>query len=156
MPSACQNPAARRLLPAVGLALALLGLLQLACRSSRDEYRAANETRAIGKLRSLHTALYDHASRNPKVGFPASLLALQSVDPSLDADLLRGRALRGYIFAYSPGRPDATGAVTTYTLWARPETYGESGHRSFFTDESQVVRFTRGDRPATSNDPLIE
>jgi hypothetical protein len=139
-----------------GLALLLLAFSQLACRASRDEYRAASEITAIGRLRHLNSALYEYASRNPKEGFPTRLLALPSIDPSLIPDLLRGRAVRGYVYSYVAGPPDSKGVISTYTLQARPDVYGETGHRSFFTDDSGGIRFTLDDRAATARDPVVE
>ncbi|MFZ3217971.1 MAG: hypothetical protein WA192_18070 [Candidatus Acidiferrales bacterium] len=55
-----------------------------------------------------------------------------------------------YILQYTPGKPDAAGRITSYTLTARA---GNFGYRSFYTDESSTLRATSEDRPATVEDP---
>lgn len=69
---------------------------------------------------------------------------------------------RLYRFEYSSGPPVArVGAGCTapgaksYTFVARPLRYGETGRRSFYTDESGVIRATRENRPATAQDPPV-
>jgi RNA polymerase subunit RPABC4/transcription elongation factor Spt4 len=54
-----------------------------------------------------------------------------------------------YTVQYAPGRPDPAGRVTAYTLTARA---GNFGYRSFYTDESAIVRATTEDRAATVQD----
>ncbi len=54
-----------------------------------------------------------------------------------------------------PGPPDKAGHVATYTVVARPLEYGKAGTMSYFTDESDVIRQTSEDRPATAKDPPL-
>src|SRR5277367_4485654 len=78
-----------------------------------------------------------------------------SAPPSLEAlgDSVRKAAqsaqLVHYTAQYAPGRPDPAGRVTAYTLTARA---GNFGYRSFYTDESAIVRATTEDRAATVQD----
>ena len=55
----------------------------------------------------------------------------------------------GYAFSTS-------GDVDTFTVNATPLDYGFTGTRSFFSDESGVIRYTREDRPATVEDSPLE
>ena len=149
--------ATRLLLPAGLAALAFFGLPYLGMRSGRGgDTQAANETRAIGTLRQLNVALLDYAVQDPKEYFPGSLDPLRLRSDAIHPDVLRGSAHRGYTFIYSPGPAAPDGVISTYTLQARPQEFARTGRRSFFTDESAIIRFTLDDRPATSNDPPIE
>jgi len=67
----------------------------------------------------------------------------------------------GYRFTYTPGPRDAKGAINSYTIIARPIKYGKvyaEGKmvRSFFTDQSGIIRFTSEERPATATDPVLQ
>jgi type II secretory pathway pseudopilin PulG len=79
-----------------------------------------------------------------------------SAPPSLETlgDTVRKAAqsaqLVHYTLQYAPGKPDPSGRVTAYTLTARA---GNFGYRSFYTDESSIVRATTEDRAATVQDP---
>jgi len=68
----------------------------------------------------------------------------------LIASVLASGTKDGYTFTVSTGTGNAT-----YTIDARPITYGETGTRSFFADETGVIRYTTEDRPATSEDPPL-
>ncbi len=61
----------------------------------------------------------------------------------------------GYQFTYSAGEPDASGKITQYTVSARPTQFGKTGKRTFFMDESGVIRARNGDSPATRDDPVV-
>jgi hypothetical protein len=58
----------------------------------------------------------------------------------------------GYQLQYVPGEVTADGSIRSYALQA---TAGNHGYRSFYTDETNVVRATREERPATSSDPPL-
>jgi len=66
----------------------------------------------------------------------------------IDSVLLSGTK-DGYAFSTS-------GDADTFIVNARPLDYGSTGTRSFFSDESGVIRYTREDRPATVEDSPLE
>ncbi len=58
----------------------------------------------------------------------------------------------GYIFTFSTDAGN-----DSFAIYATPITYGETATRSFFTDETGVIRYTAEHRPATVDDiPLGE
>lgn len=70
----------------------------------------------------------------------------------------------GYIFEYKPGPavgkpvPGCPPGVKSYTFTGRPLKYvreGRWGERSYFTDETGIIRGTRENRAATASDPPI-
>ena len=59
---------------------------------------------------------------------------------------------QGYQLQYLPGAAATDGAIRSFSLQARAGNYG---YRSFYSDESGVVRATREDRAATATDPPL-
>jgi hypothetical protein len=128
---------------------------------------------ATSWLRTINTAAVTYASTYGN-GFPPSLAVLGApaagapdcrksdlVDPAMAA---YGNAFvrTGYLYEYRPGPPvverPAPGCppgVPSYTITARPLKYGKTGSRSFFTDETAIIRGTSENRAATANDPPI-
>lgn len=109
----------------------------------------ANESAAIGALKTLSTAAQSFRSANPS--YPAALASLASPNvtpPYIDSVLASG-AKNGYSFLM-------TGSTNTFTSTARPITRGTTGNRNFFVDESGVIRYTPGDAAAASGDNPLE
>jgi type IV pilus assembly protein PilA len=120
-----------------------------------------NEASAVGSLRTINTSEVTYASTYSK-GFSPRLAALGPVAPGsqpsatsaglIDSVLASGQK-SGYNFIYTPGPRDAEGRILSYTVIAQPATPGVSGQRSFFTDQTGVVRATGENRPAAVSDP---
>lgn len=107
----------------------------------------ANESAAIGAMQTISTAAQSFRSTNTT--YPANLSALSGASPPYIDSVLGGGAKQGYNFAL-------TGSTNTFTATARPQTFGTTGNRSFFVDESGVIRFTTADAAATASDNPIE
>ena len=125
---------------------------------------SSNESSAVGSLRTINTAEVTYATTYPKVGFSSSLEVLGGAVPCdasstsaclVDQALASGRR-SGYVLTYTPGPPDAEGVITSYTAIARPMVFGKSGQRSFFTDQTGVIRATQEDRAPTVQDPPLQ
>jgi type IV pilus assembly protein PilA len=118
---------------------------------------AANESSAVGSVRTLNAACVTYASTYLNAGFPAALsnLGPASSASSTTADLIDSALVTGvkagYDFTYSAGSPDASGFINTYTINANPTAPGGTGTRYFFTDQSGVITYAYG-APATNND----
>ena len=122
----------------------------------------ANETVAIGNIRTLGSALESfRAAQTPKSypvpgGFAGLALLSGAAPPYVDATLTAAAGRQGYTFTYTPGGAVA-GAVNTYTLTAIPSVglAGVSGTRSFFVDQSGVIRVNAaGAAPVVGDPPL--
>jgi type IV pilus assembly protein PilA len=122
-----------------------------------------NEASAVGSMRTINTAEITYADTY-KSGYSPSLAALApppgSAQPSASAaglidDVLARGVKNGYRLTYTPGQPDKDGHIGTYTVTARPLEFGKSGRRSYFTDQSGVIRVTEENRPATVKDPPL-
>jgi prepilin-type N-terminal cleavage/methylation domain-containing protein len=106
---------------------------------------SANESAAIGSLRTLSTAELHYRVRMGTYGTMGDLLAAGS----LDASWADGRK-SGYLYTshLAPGGD-------SWSATADPESPGVSGERFFFADQSGVIRWSLG-APAGAADPPIE
>ncbi len=110
---------------------------------------AANEASAITTVRSVLTAetLYVTTVGSGKYATMGGLFSGMLVD-----SVVGSSTKDGYVFAISLGAADAS-----FTVDARPTGYFKSGIRSFFADETAVIRYTTADSAATaSSSPLGE
>jgi prepilin-type N-terminal cleavage/methylation domain-containing protein len=127
---------------------------------------AANESSAVGSLRTINTAEVTFATTYPTIGF-ATLAALggsvstcatstgaSSTGACLIDDVLASTAVKsGYNFTVT----NLTGApvVVTYTATALPTVVGQSGQRGFCTDQSGVIRYNAAGTCAVASDPAL-
>lgn len=116
---------------------------------------AANESSAIGGLRTINTALETYKKANPDAGYPRTLEELArtgALDPILGC-ATPPCVKNHYQFRYTWLPPDASGP--RYQMVARPVKRGRGGERSFYADQTQVLRFTSEDREAEVKDPPL-
>lgn len=128
------------------LALVVLVTLGSGHRPSRI---VASEAVTVGSLRSINFAAHAYAKAHPQLGFPTSLLDLTSNGPQgkqdwwIDASLASGTKF-GYRFTYAPRPAKHNGVVDGYQVLADPADAEDQNRRHFFTDESEVIRASRG------------
>ena len=110
--------------------------------------RNANEMAAIRTVVTLHTSQAQYFSQYGKyaanlieLGPPASGLASAAAADLIPADLAAG-SKGGYRYTLAPG-------ANGYEIHANPETFGTTGERTFYSDQSQVIRQNRTPEPAT-------
>ncbi len=149
--------------PIAAMLLALL-LLPVSVRA-QGESQSDNENakRTLGAVRTLNTAEVTYASVYKK-GYSATLKALgeppagtglsESAAGLVVKDLAAG-TWNGYSYHYTPGKPGKMGRIQTYVLTAR-SLKKQKGLVSYFTDQSGVIRWTRGKRAPTTKDPTID
>src|ERR1700739_3377384 len=123
---------------------------------------AANESSAVGSLRTINTAEVTFSSSYPTVGF-ATLTALGGTAPCTTAtstsaclidDVLSTTQVKsGYAFVV--GGLTGSAVIVTYTATGLPSAVGQSGQRGFFTDQSGVIRFTTDGTAPTNASPAI-
>lgn len=122
---------------------------------------AANESSAVGALRTINTALITYASECPGIGYSATLKEMNTgaicgggaaiIDNVIGQD---PAVKAGYSITYIAGAA-VNGVVNSYTLSATPVNIGASGQRGFFTDQTAVVRYNQSGT-ATVTDPAIQ
>ena len=126
---------------------------------------AANESSAVGSIRTVNTAQVTYSSTYPNVGFANTLGALGQPAAGactaastsgclIDATLsVAPNQKSGYVFTmagFSGGTPEVT-----YNVSGDPVTRGQTGQRSFFSDQSGVIRFNPS-AAATGVDPPLQ
>ena len=127
---------------------------------------AANEASAVGSLRTINTSEVTYASTYPDVGFSADLPSLggtPGTTPTSAQALLLDQVLAagtksGYVFGYTVGAGGGTSTnpYVGYSVTALPVATGQSGQRSFFTDQSGVIRYESdgNNTPTTASSAL--
>jgi type IV pilus assembly protein PilA len=115
---------------------------------------SAQETAAIMAIQTINTAQAQYYSQFGRyaivlteLGPPASGKATAASDDLIDATLGAGLK-QGYQFTLS-------GSQGGYTLVATPETFGTSGSRTFYSDQTMVIHQNYGPEPATAASPEI-
>lgn len=121
---------------------------------------SANESSAIASMRTINTSCVEY-STTYNIGFPASLATLgaSGAASSASADLidsvLASSVKAGYVFTYTAATPDAGGSIDSYTLTAVPSVPGATGTRTFFTDQTNVIRADSSGAGADANSTPI-
>jgi type IV pilus assembly protein PilA len=135
--------------------------------------QAANEASAVGSLRTIDVAAIRYSVQYGN-GFPPSLAAMDGDDsgsPSCDHGQMIGSELAsgeraGYRFTYVPTGAEApqkeakargctVPGTSSFEVHADPITRGTTGQRSFYIDQTGVIRFEEN-APATVGSPPIE
>lgn len=118
----------------------------------------ANETSAVGALQTLNTAAITYSTIYG--GYPKSLAALgpaanatANAADLIDSVLASGTKL-GYVFTWTPGATDSNGNVLSYSINADPVSRGTTGQRSFYTDQSGVMRQDAVARASSASTPI--
>ncbi len=142
--------APRSVLPGVWvlIVLALVAALHFRERPEPDRTAIrAREQAALQQLVTIQRAQTRYFSRF--VRFATKLEELGPTGANLvPADLAKG-VKTGYQFTL-------TGGPASYTINANPVNFGTTGRRTFFSDQSKVVRENWGSEPATPNSPEIK
>ena len=106
---------------------------------------SANESSAVGSVRTLNTANVQYAAQCPTNGFPAGLVAIGpgvgdcTAAGIIDAVLVTGTK-SGYTMTDVGGSP-INGVNTTYLVTATPLTVGTTGQRMFCSIQDNVIHY---------------
>lgn len=119
---------------------------------------SANEAAATGSIRTISTGEIAYQTAGVEattngIGKYGSLTSLGvAAAPFIDPNLGSG-IKQGYLFEATPVL--VANAVPKYTATATPGSPGKTGIRTFFVDESGVVRFdSAGGVPSSTSPPL--
>lgn len=115
----------------------------------------AQEMAAIRTITTIHTAqaqYYSEFGRNAEslqqLGPPAGGQPSPAAADLISTDLASGQK-SGYIFTVAPAKDG-------YTVTAVPQVFGQSGRRTFFSDQTLAVRENWGPEPATAQSKEIK
>lgn len=140
---------------------------------------AMNEASAVGSLRTIDVAAIQYASgyengfpsRFEVFGYGATLAGNCNRAGLIDRSLASGQK-SGYVFTYTPQFPAGTtapaispeaakkgcdsGGASGFTVTAHPLQPGVSGARSFYSDQTGVIRYSKNGESATADSPALE
>jgi len=141
------------LVPLLGVTMAVIPSLD-----GFGSRQRANESSAVGGIRTINTAAVSYQAEHPEKGYPTSLDAMGGNNGTesalIDPQLASGEKA-GYRFTYTPIDANGDGMVEGYLLNADPLTPGTTGHRHFFSDETGVIRYDTA-QMATKESPPLE
>jgi prepilin-type N-terminal cleavage/methylation domain-containing protein len=125
---------------------------------------AANESSAVGSLRTINTAMVTYSNNYPTIGFApnigdlggtpatcATATGAASTGACLIDNVLAQGTKSGYTFVVTGG--GQTPAVT-YTSTAAPVAPGQSGTRYFCSDQSGVIYWAAAACTSANGTPL--
>ncbi len=115
----------------------------------------AMEMAAISTVRTLHVAqtqyfaqFHQYAETLTELGPPATGTASERGADLIPAALAEGKK-GGYLYTLQK-------TPAGYQINANPEIYGTSGSRTFFSEQTQVIRENYGQEPATAQNKAID
>jgi prepilin-type N-terminal cleavage/methylation domain-containing protein len=119
---------------------------------------AANDASAVQSMRAINAAQVAYANAYPDIGFspslanlgpgnggPASSSSANFLDNLLGCAAGTGCVKSGYQFYLS-------GGGDTYAIYTLPAAAGKTGTRSFYSDQSGVIRYNNDGAVPTVND----
>jgi len=131
-------------------ALAIVFPIRLSIRSENRGRVYAFETAALKAIQTLNTAQVQYNSTFGR--FATSLTELGPSDGGTShasaADLISGHLASGEKLGY---KYTLTGTPGGYAITAVPSAFGLTGSRTFFSDQSLVIRENYGQEPATAH-----
>lgn len=109
----------------------------------------ANESAAIAALQTISSGAQSFRAAN--AAYPTVLTSLSSTTPPYIDSVLGAGGKQGYSFTLA-------GSANTFEAEAWPQAYQTTGVRSFFVDQSGVIRWTNISpaAAATSVDTVLE
>jgi prepilin-type N-terminal cleavage/methylation domain-containing protein len=139
----------------------ILIIAAIAIPSLTHSKMQANEAAAVVTLQTLNSTAVMYSTTYGT--FPHAISDLGpssggSNSSSATADLvdsaLASGVKSGYKFTITPMATDPAGHVLSYGITATPLVPGTTGQRSFFTDQSGVIRASQGGTADSSSPPI--
>ena len=132
----------------------ILIIAAIAVPKMNKQLQLAREQAAIRQINTIHqaeTQYYSqygrYAANLTELGPPASGAAGPAAADIIPKNLAEGKN-SGFIFTVA-------GSPTGYSVTAVPEAFGNSGSRTFFSDQTLVIRQNFTAEPATANSPEL-
>ena len=133
----------------------ILIILAIAVPKMNNQMMAAHEMAAIRQIGTIHQAetqyysqFGQYATSLTQLGPPASGAAGPAAADIIPKGLSEGKA-SGYTFAVAA-------SPTGYAVTAIPDAFNSSGRRTFFSDQTLVIRNNWTQEPATASSPEIK
>jgi type IV pilus assembly protein PilA len=134
----------------------ILIILSIALPQMSKSRMHAQEMSAVAEMRTINQAVVQYQSQFgqyatalAQLGPPATAGASESAAAAglIPGSLASGTA-SGYNFTVAPTQGG-------YSVTAVPKTFGSTGRRTFYSDQTAVIRENWGQDPATANSPEI-
>jgi type IV pilus assembly protein PilA len=133
----------------------ILIIAAIAVPKMNKQLMLAREQAAIRQIQTLHQAELQYQSQFGRfaqnlteLGPPASGAANQSAADIIPKNLSEGKN-SGYVFTIAAIQGG-------YSILAVPESFGSTGSRSFFSDQSGAIHQSDTSEPANANSPQIK
>jgi len=133
----------------------ILVIVTVAVPQYNKQVMAAHETAAIQAIRTIHAMETQYYSQFGKyacslveLGPPASGAEGPAAAGLISKDLADGKK-SGFIFTVAC-------APTGYIVNANPESFGSSGRRTFYSDQTMIIRQNWTQEPATDKSPELK
>jgi len=130
----------------------ILVIVMIAVPQYNKAIMSAHETAALKTIQTIHTVEVQYYSQFGKyaatlaqLGPPASGADGPAAAGLIPGDLAAGH-VNGYIYAVQA-------TPTGYAITAVPESFGGSGRRTFYSDQTLQVRENWTQEPANANSP---
>ena len=130
-------------------------ILTIAVPKYNNQVMAAHVMAAIRQIGSIHTVETQYMSQFgtyatvlSQLGPPASGAPGPQASDLLPKSLADGKA-SGYLFT-------VTARPTGYAVTAIPEAFNSTGRRTFYSDETLVIRANNTQEPATATSPELK
>jgi type IV pilus assembly protein PilA len=122
----------------------------------------ANEAAAAESIRTIDTGETTYAATCPNIGYSATLVELNTgaicaSGKNILDNILGGSdpAIKsGYQFTYAP--IPLAGLNASFTLTVVPLKVGTTGQRGFYSDQTNVIRYTLDGSPPTAASPPLQ
>lgn len=133
----------------------ILILAAIAAPKLNQNRMQAQETAAIREIQTIHTAQTQYYSQFGRYATTLAELGPPAggAEGMSGANLIPGELAKG---AHSGFKFTLTGGPAGYQIVAVPETFGNTGRRTFFSDQSLVIRQNWSAEPAGPASPELK
>jgi type IV pilus assembly protein PilA len=133
----------------------ILVIVTIAVPQYNKQMMSAHETAAQQAIQTIHAVELQYNSQYSRyavslaeLGPPASGAPSPAAADLISKDLAEGKK-SGYVFTVAA-------TPTGYAITAVPETFNSSGRRTFYSDQTMVVRNNWSQEPANPNSPEVK
>jgi prepilin-type N-terminal cleavage/methylation domain-containing protein len=132
----------------------ILILAAIAAPKLNQNRMHAQETAAIREIQTIHTAQTQYYSQYGRYATSLTELgpATGGTEGPSASNLIPGELAKG---AKSGFKFNMVGGPQGYTISVVPEVFGNTGRRTFFTDQSLVIRENWSAEPANASSPEL-
>jgi hypothetical protein len=125
-------------------------------RPSPEKMARVDEEVCVSNLRAITGAQSDYWGGDPNRGYARTLKELGPAGVGFLEPVIATGKKDDYQYRLTPEKTAPSQPVKHYTLTARPTKRWTKDQKSFFTDETGVIRFTTENRAASKTDLPIE